>query len=261
VVWLKEANANPTGGFPASTDSLLWNLGNVVQVLKQKLPNVRLCYLTSRIYAGYASSTLNPEPYAYESGFAVKWLIDAQIQGADSLNFDPGAGPVKAPWMAWGPYLWADGTTPRSDGLTWVCSEFVSSDGTHPSTTGRDVVSDSLLVFFARDETTVPWFLAPHSTAIDERAAVVAFTVAPSPAIHWLDLRFTAAAGVEWRADVLDVGGRRVRMVDRGMGNGQPIGLRWDLRDQAAARVAPGLYWVRLRAGDRMVTRRCVVID
>src|SRR5205814_5733577 len=100
----------------------------------------------SRIYAGYATgvSALNPEPYAYESGFAVKWLIEGQINGADSVNYDPARGPVQAPWLSWAPYLWADGLTPRNDGLTWVCSSF-QSDGTHPSATGRDIVADSLL--------------------------------------------------------------------------------------------------------------------
>ena len=28
--------------------------------------------------------------------------------------------------MAWGPYLWADGEVPRSDGLQWFCSDFAS---------------------------------------------------------------------------------------------------------------------------------------
>src|SRR5207245_2684160 len=108
------------GGFPAATDTLLRNLGTVIRILEDKLPNVKLAYLTSRIYAGYASSTLNPEPYAYESGFAVKWLIDAQIAGVDSLNWNANVGPVEAPWLSWGPYLWADRVTPRRHGLPWA---------------------------------------------------------------------------------------------------------------------------------------------
>jgi hypothetical protein len=158
AIWLKEANASPTGGFPASAETLQSNLGAVLRIVKQKLLNVRLAYISSRIYAGYASTSLNPEPYAYESGFAVKWLIQSQIVG-DSLNFDPTKGTVEAPWLSWGPYLWADGLTPRSDGLVWPCSDF-SSDGTHPSTEGRNLVADSLLSFFKRDETSAPWFTA-----------------------------------------------------------------------------------------------------
>lgn len=75
------------------------------------------------------------------------------------LNFDASRGAVKAPWLAWGPYMWADGTTPRSDGLTWVCSDF-QSDGTHPASSARQKVAQMLLNFFKSDSTTT-WFLNP----------------------------------------------------------------------------------------------------
>jgi hypothetical protein len=38
----------------------------------------------------------------------VRWLIRDQIDGRPDLNPDPGKGPVKAPVLLWGPYLWAD---------------------------------------------------------------------------------------------------------------------------------------------------------
>lgn len=70
-------------------------------------------------------------------------------------------GDVKAPWMAWGPYLWADGMTPRSDGLTYACSDFNSSDGTHPAPGGaQNKVAQLLLDFFKSDSTAKPWFTA-----------------------------------------------------------------------------------------------------
>src|SRR5262245_34674115 len=100
AVWIKEADASPTTGFPAATTTLMQDLGAIVRIIHDQLPNVRIAYLTSRIYAGYADTPLNPEPYAYESGFAVKWLIEAQIAGEDSLNWDPAAGPVESPWLS-----------------------------------------------------------------------------------------------------------------------------------------------------------------
>jgi len=57
----------------------------------------------SRIYAGYASSTLNPEPYAYENAFAIKRVIAQQLSGDPALNYDAASGPVVAPWLSWGP--------------------------------------------------------------------------------------------------------------------------------------------------------------
>jgi hypothetical protein len=164
AVWLKEAIAGITGAFPSDALTLRGYLESIVQILHDRFPNLQIVYLASRTYAGYASTTLNPEPYAYQSGFAVKWLIRDQIDGDPDLNFDPESGPVRAPWLAWGPYLWADGLTPRSDGFFWECADF-AADGTHPSTSGRQKVADLLLAFMKSDPTATPWFLAPPPPA------------------------------------------------------------------------------------------------
>ena len=256
VVWLKEALRQPSSGFPAATVTLQTYLGTIVRIIKQKLPNVRLCYLTSRIYAGYASSNLNPEPYAYESGFAVKWLIDQQINGEPTLNYDPAIGPVEAPWLSWGPYLWADGLHARNDGLTWSCSDF-QSDGTHPSTSGRNIVADSLLAFFRGEETAVPWYrvpvvaVAPATTASD-------LAVAPTLAHGRVEISFTARS--PWRIEIVDLAGRRVRDVARGQGDGVLDRVTWDLHDQSGARVRSGAYWVRLDQDGRAAVRRVTVV-
>src|SRR5262249_37406382 len=154
-----------------------------------KMPNVQLCYLSSRIYAGYATgvSSLNPEPYAYESAFAVRGLIEIQLAGEDSLSYANG----NAPWLAWGPYLWADGLTPRSDGLTWPCEDF-NTDGTHPTDPGREQVTKLLMDFFTTDSTTVPWFLAPGTSDVPSWEPEVSLAVSPNPSTGAVELRFTA---------------------------------------------------------------------
>ncbi|MEO6458455.1 MAG: hypothetical protein ABIO92_09330 [Chloroflexia bacterium] len=147
TAWLKEAIAREDRPFPNDAIGLRDALRDIVGIMQTRYPNLQIIYMASRIYAGYATTNLNPEPYAYHSGFAVKWLIDENIN-SDGYR----------PWLAWGPYLWADGTTPRSDGLTWLCSDF-QNDGTHPSTSGRQKVATMLLNFFKTNESARPWFL------------------------------------------------------------------------------------------------------
>jgi lysophospholipase L1-like esterase len=159
VVWLKQANSQPTRPFPTEVNELQAQLATIVQRIKERYPNARLVYLSSRIYGGYATTGLNPEPHAFEGAFAVRWLIQAQISGDPGLNFDPNVGPVLSPLLLWGPYLWADGLNPRSDGLTWARSDLSPSDGTHPSETGRQKVAGILLDFFKTNELARSWFV------------------------------------------------------------------------------------------------------
>ncbi len=160
AVWIKQADAGPTEGFPQYAQKLQTELARIVQVISIRFPNCRLAYLSSRSYGGYATTGLNPEPYAYESGFSVKWLIEEQVRGAAELNFDPAHAPVKAPWLSWGPYLWANGATPRSDGFSYAAEDF-GGDGTHQSPSGQRKVGKLLLDFFKTDTTTRPWFGEP----------------------------------------------------------------------------------------------------
>jgi hypothetical protein len=158
AVWIKQADAGPTTGFPDYAEKLQAELARIVRVLPERFPNVKLVYLSSRTYGGYATTKLNPEPYAYESGFAVKWLIEQQIKGDKDLNYDGKKGDVKAPWLSWGPYLWANGATKRADGLFYEERDF-GNDGTHPTASGVDKVARQLLQFFKTDSTTKPWFV------------------------------------------------------------------------------------------------------
>jgi len=157
VGWLKEVDANPPDNFPLHAQLLRDELELVCNNIHDKFPNLRLCYLSSRIYGGYSVGTLNPEPQAYESGFSVKWLIEDQINGDPGLNYDENAGPVESPLLLWGPYLWADGINPRSDGLTWVQSDF-ENDGVHPAPGAEQKVADMLSAFFAQHPTAQAWF-------------------------------------------------------------------------------------------------------
>lgn len=161
VAWIKQAEANPAqyGEFPKHARQLQGNLVKSVANLKERFPNLRIVYLSSRIYGGYATTMLNPEPYAYEEAFAMRWLIQDQIAGEAELNFKPTRGTVRSPLILWGPYLWADGETPRKDELAYTPGDLSPRDGTHPSESGRIKVARLLLDFLKTDPTARTWFL------------------------------------------------------------------------------------------------------
>ena len=159
LAWIKQANMQPTGELKEHGTQLKNDMGVLVRLLKKHYPNLRVAYVSSRIYGGYATTRLNPEPYAYEGAFAMRWLIQDQIKKDAQLNYDEARGPVVAPLLLWGPYLWADGTTPRkSDGLIYEQKDF-GGDGTHPGDSGRQKVADQLLKFLKSDATAKTWFV------------------------------------------------------------------------------------------------------
>jgi len=115
----------------------------------------------------------------------VQRLITAQIRQAAGITTpsDSNAGQLDytvAPWVDWGPYLWASGETKRSDLLNW-CSgqndlnclqeqdvlydptddstEF--GDYTHPTGEGVGKVAKQLRIFIGQDPDHVkpgsPW--------------------------------------------------------------------------------------------------------
>jgi hypothetical protein len=61
--------------------------------------------------------------------------------------------------MAWGPYPWADGATPRSDGLVWSRGDFLA-DGLQLSPAGAGKAARMLVDFLHHDALARSWYLA-----------------------------------------------------------------------------------------------------
>ena len=162
ALWMETAINSPTGTYPTDISGLESQVQAILQEVQTTFPNIKLAYLSSRIYGGYSNgvSPQSPEPYAYEDAFAMQYILAQQLNGNPALNYNPALGPVLAPWLSWGPYYFANGLTPRSDGLVWTCQDFIAT-GTHPSDpAGRQKVADALFTFFVTDSTITPWFLA-----------------------------------------------------------------------------------------------------
>ncbi len=167
AIWIKETDPAPhDGGFPRYVETLEQELTKIVQILPARFPNAKLVYFSSRTYGGWAKGRPdgrgpgNSEPFSYESGFAYKWLIEKQINGDATLNFDPTKGSVHSPWLSWSAYLWTNGSEPRNtDGVFFSYDDFRENDRMHESPAGQIKVGKLLLQFFKNDTTTRPWFV------------------------------------------------------------------------------------------------------
>ena len=137
-------------------------IATALRNLKTRYPNLQVAYLSSQVYGGYAST----EPYNYESALSVRWVILGQVtlmrtgglwdSRIADVNYETGV----APWVAWGPYFWANGTMPRSDGLTWERDDF-GDDGAALSAKGANKGASMLLEFLLHEPTAESWFRAP----------------------------------------------------------------------------------------------------
>jgi hypothetical protein len=156
VIWMLQANPLPAVQLPwfeADAWVALQHYGDIARAAKQRYPSLRRLYVSTRM-GSCATTGLNPEPYAYEYGFAAKRLIEAQIRQRASGEIDPRVGDLRywgedppAPWIAWAAYVWAPVGVPRADGLMYTRADF-AGDCTHPSPAGSAKVSDQLLDFF-----------------------------------------------------------------------------------------------------------------
>ncbi len=144
AIWLMEAPSSQLSTFPLGARSLAGKLSQVIDAARVNYPNVAQVHVSDLAYERYAGSAYDPR-HGFETGYAVKWLIADRI-----------AANVTQPWVGWSADIWADGINARSDGLTWLCSDF-QGDGLHPASTGRDKGAERVLAAYQSDPTTV-WF-------------------------------------------------------------------------------------------------------
>lgn len=153
AIWIKQALARPTTDFASHTRELAGALETSIKIASERYPNLAQVFLSPRTYGGYASTSLNPEPYAYESAFAVREVVMRSV-----------SEPQRRPWIGWGPYTWTDGTRPDGSELIWTCDDVRPNDGTHPSDSGRQKVAQLLQGFFRTSPFTA-WYRADAVTA------------------------------------------------------------------------------------------------
>jgi hypothetical protein len=163
VQMMTTETASPLPRQDAQAYRLKGEIATALRNLKARYPNLQVAYLSSRVYGGYAGS----EPYEYETALSVRWVILGQVTlmrtgflwdtRISDVDYEKGV----VPWVAWGPYLWANGTMPRSDGLTWERDDF-ESDGASLSEKGARKGATMLFDFLLHEPTAATWFRAPN---------------------------------------------------------------------------------------------------
>ena len=136
----------------------------LMQVLLVKFPNLKQVYLSGFNYGGYADPTkefydMIMEPSSYWNNWSVKFLIERQLDGDPSLKYK--APDRVAPWLGWGPHLWADGLRDNvTDHLRWVCEADYKPDGGgyHMSNSGKDKMGKLIYDFFINSPIAADWF-------------------------------------------------------------------------------------------------------
>lgn len=134
-----------------------------MDIIAERYPNTKLILVTSRYHAFYAPpDSKSPEPWAYESAWAYKYLIE------DRINCAVDCGPP----VAWFAYLW-DSSWPQS----WYVS-----DGIHLSNEGRAAAGAIWDNFLRTSPYTTSWYLSgPAPTATPTAVPGVTPTATPFP--------------------------------------------------------------------------------
>ncbi|MCK6549861.1 DUF4215 domain-containing protein [Myxococcota bacterium] len=184
----------------ADHHELVLQTGRVLRALRRRYPNVKQVLLSPHPYAGYAANTaFITELFAYEGGHAVRRVIHSQIEQHRSGAIDPLVGDLDhqtgaAPWVAWGPYLWANGLAANGLGTTWPLADY-EADRSRFSASGLARIATSMNLYFLGTAwtdwyrvTTVP--LAPYNT-VAPSATPALFDFAPGQ-------RYLGLAGGLW---------------------------------------------------------------
>lgn len=165
IAWLFQGSrADTIFDMPAYAETIKDRIRVSLNSMWVQYPNLKIVYVASPYYGGYADPTFEiyksiHEPGAYRCGFGYKWAMEAQITGDPNFKY---MAPGKVmPYMIWGPYTWTDGIKPRDyDSLYWNCEEDFSFDGGgfHLNGAGKDKLAHIWNDFFKTDTLSEIWY-------------------------------------------------------------------------------------------------------
>ncbi len=96
------------------TTSLQSDYVALLDFIRTKYPNCKLFLVGDRGYSGYSTDPRHKEPIGYLNGWGVKLFVQQYSDGLLPLY----------PVVDWLDYYWANGETPRFDGLTYSREDY-----------------------------------------------------------------------------------------------------------------------------------------
>jgi hypothetical protein len=113
----------------------------------------------------------------------------------------------------------------------------------------------------------VPWRYACEDAAVGEAgeghlagAVTYLYACRPNPFRSSATIRFHLARAERVELAIYDVAGRAVRTLIDGARPAGEQTVVWDGTTDAGERVAGGIFWMRMRAGDYLSSRRIVTL-
>lgn len=232
VAWIMQhSETDTTDDFGLYFDSMMDKWQTFVTTLKDTFPNLKMLYISGLHYCGYMDPMHEnfegfQEPHTYWGNLVIKELIKRQMMNDPALRYsEPGA---QAPWLAWAPYYWTDGSNPRTyDGLSWSCDQFrddPTGGGYHlvDTSTALGVEANMLWNFLKTDPVASIWYNegalwagCPDDTvrrSIQEPG--VALQVYPNPAHEQIIISIPQYFSVTGDIRILDHTGRCVFKVN-----------------------------------------------
>ncbi|MBK6730983.1 MAG: hypothetical protein IPG60_08455 [Bacteroidetes bacterium] len=162
LIWISTGDMQSASlEFPKQSIALADKYHTLLLMIKQKYPNIKIVFLSDRTFAGYIDNNgpqLLAEPTAYYTSWAVKFLIERQLQSLTDYTYSD------IPFIDWGPMLWTNGETGDSYNYKWDCDD-AAKGGIHPTAKGRSKEAIRLYNFFSNHPYTKQWFTSPQSQA------------------------------------------------------------------------------------------------
>jgi hypothetical protein len=152
-----------------------------------------------------------------------------------------------------------------------VWTRITSANEPPPVRAGQSAIYDARggqIVLFGGDDMNDTWALSLDGN--DERAnMVMSFagaapsaslgTPSPNPSVRGTRVELVLAQPGRVSLGVFDAAGRRIRCLADGAFEPGAHSFEWDGRDAENHRVPTGLYFMRLEAGGRSITRKTVI--